>query len=100
MLLLPRNHGTHVHQEDETTLTGIGLAIRDALATLKRTVGNVAYNVVLHSAPYNHGEPFHWHVHLWPKATTRAGFEMGTGVSINVMPPEVAAEQLRSNLQA
>ncbi len=99
MLLLPRSHGTHVHHEDQDVLTGVGLAIRDALAALKRTVGNVAYNVVLHSAPYNHGEPFHWHVHLWPKATTRAGFEMGTGVSINVMPPELAAEQLRANLE-
>ena len=26
-------------------------------------------------------EPFHWHVHVWPKATTLAGFEMGTGVA-------------------
>ena len=98
MLILPRHHATHIHTETGEILTGVGLALRDALKALKAAVGDVAYNVVFHGAPSHHGEPFHWHVHLWPKATTRAGFEMGTGVSINVMPPEQAAEQLRANL--
>jgi UDPglucose--hexose-1-phosphate uridylyltransferase len=38
---------------------------------------------------------YHWHVHLWPKLTTAAGFERGTGVMINIVPPEDAAQQLR-----
>ena len=58
-------------------------------------VGDVAYNVVFHSAPYRVGEPYHWHAHIWPKATTTAGFELGTGVAINVISPEEAAETLR-----
>ena len=97
MLVLPRRHATHVHTEPDEGLAGVGRAIRDALQALRATIGDVAYNVVLHAAPYHHGEPFHWHVHLWPKATTRAGFEMGTGVSINVVLPERAAEALRAN---
>ena len=55
----------------------------------------MAYNVVFHSAPYRVGEPFHWHAHVFPKATTTAGFELGTGVAINVVSPEEAAETLR-----
>jgi UDPglucose--hexose-1-phosphate uridylyltransferase len=39
---------------------------------------------------------YHWHVHLWPKLTTAAGFERGTGVMINIVPPEQAAQALRS----
>jgi galactose-1-phosphate uridylyltransferase len=31
---------------------------------------------------------------VWPKVTTRAGFELGTGVAINIVGPEAAAEQL------
>jgi UDPglucose--hexose-1-phosphate uridylyltransferase len=51
--------------------------------------------MVFHSAPYRVNAPFHWHAHIWPKATTRAGFELGTGVAINIVPPEAAAEELR-----
>ena len=35
-------------------------------------------------------------MHLWPNLVTPAGFERGTGVMINVMPPETAAETLRA----
>jgi UDPglucose--hexose-1-phosphate uridylyltransferase len=35
---------------------------------------------------------------VWPKLTTQAGFELGTGVLINIVPPEQAAEELRVSL--
>ncbi|NCW46218.1 MAG: galactose-1-phosphate uridylyltransferase, partial [Gemmatimonadaceae bacterium] len=38
---------------------------------------------------------FHWHVHLFPKLTTVAGFERGTGVMINIVAPEAAAAEIR-----
>jgi UDPglucose--hexose-1-phosphate uridylyltransferase len=50
---------------------------------------------VFHTAPHHYTGEYHWHVHLWPKLTTTAGFERGTGVLINIMPPEAAAEHLR-----
>jgi UDPglucose--hexose-1-phosphate uridylyltransferase len=34
-------------------------------------------------------------VHIWPKLTTQAGFELGTGVLINIVAPEQASEELR-----
>jgi UDPglucose--hexose-1-phosphate uridylyltransferase len=40
-------------------------------------------------------EEFCWHVDIVPRLTIRAGFELGTGVDINVYPPERAAEDLR-----
>ncbi len=40
-------------------------------------------------------EEFHWHVDIVPRAVTRAGFELGTGVEINQHPPELAAAALR-----
>ena len=33
---------------------------------------------------------------MLPKVTTRAGFERGTGVLINIVPPEQAAADLNS----
>ena len=60
-------------------------------------LGDVAYNVVFHAAPFRSEGQFHWHVHLLPKVTTQAGFELGTGVPINICPPEAAADELRSS---
>ena len=73
----------------------MGESIRTSLNHLAHTVGDVAYNIVFHSAPYRVGEPYHWHAHIWPKATTTAGFELGTGVAINVVSPEESAEMLK-----
>jgi UDPglucose--hexose-1-phosphate uridylyltransferase len=43
-------------------------------------------------------EEFCWHVDLVPRLTIRAGFELGTGVDVNVYPPERAAADLREAL--
>ena len=94
MLVLPREHGPHLHTADDQVVDAVGQALRHSLKALVGTIGDVAYNLVFHSAPYRMGEPFHWHVHVVPKATTRAGFEMGTGVAINIVPPETAAQDL------
>jgi UDPglucose--hexose-1-phosphate uridylyltransferase len=98
MLVIPRRHSPHLHMSMTEDLVSVGSALKACLVRLKGLVGDVAYNLVFHSAPYRANEPFHWHVHIWPKATTRAGFEMGTGVAINIVNPEVAAEQLRANV--
>lgn len=59
-------------------------------------LGDVAYNVIFHSAPHRTAGDFHWHAHVLPKVTTAAGFELGTGVVINVVAPEDAASSLRA----
>jgi UDPglucose--hexose-1-phosphate uridylyltransferase len=98
MIAIPRAHGAHLHTSLTADLAGVGRGLRNALACLRKTLGDVAYNLVFHSAPYRATAQFHWHAHIYPKVTTRAGFELGTGVLINVVPPEHAAEQLAAAL--
>jgi UDPglucose--hexose-1-phosphate uridylyltransferase len=43
-------------------------------------------------------EEFCWHLDIVPRLTVRAGFELGTGVDVNVYPPERAASELREAL--
>ena len=59
-------------------------------------LGDVAYNLGFHTAPHEHSGEYHWHVHLWPNLVTAGRLRAGTGVMINVMPPETAAETLRA----
>jgi UDPglucose--hexose-1-phosphate uridylyltransferase len=51
-------------------------------------------NLWVRTAPQG-AEHFHWHIDLAPRLTVHAGFEMATGVDINVYPPERAAADLR-----
>jgi len=96
LLIMPKAHHQHLVDTPDAALTGVGIAIRDALAHLVGVLGDIAFNLVFHTAPSHHSGVYHWHAHLWPKLTTTAGFERGTGVMINIVAPESAAAELRS----
>ena len=98
MLVIPKEHDAHLHTSSSASLDSVGRALHTSLNLLRQRVGEVAYNVVFHAAPYRAAEPYHWHVHIWPKLTTQAGFELGTGVLIDVVPPEDAAVELRAKV--
>jgi UDPglucose--hexose-1-phosphate uridylyltransferase len=80
--------------DDETRAVGVGL--RDAIARLRRALGDVAYNVMIESAPRDHAEPFQWWVDVVPRVTVYAGFELATGLSVNIVAPAEAAAALRA----
>lgn len=95
LLLIPRSHDLHLTDSSDDTLQAMGIAIRDSLIALRDIHGDISYNLVFHTAPHHYNGAYHWHVHLFPKLVTTAGFERGTGVMINIVPPEFAAAQLR-----
>jgi UDPglucose--hexose-1-phosphate uridylyltransferase len=95
LLIIPRSHDLHLTDSSDETLQAMGVAARDSIIALREIHGDVAYNLVFHTAPHHYTGAYHWHVHLFPKLATTAGFERGTGVMINIVPPELAAEQLR-----
>jgi UDPglucose--hexose-1-phosphate uridylyltransferase len=94
MLVIPRTHGSHLEASAPSDVVAVGRALRDGLAALRDQVGDVAHNIVFHTAPHHHDGPFHWHVHVLPRTTSVAGFEQGTGVLVNIVTPELAARHL------
>jgi len=77
---------------------GGGAMILTALRALgERFDGPPELNLWIRTAPRG-TESFRWHVDIVPRVTVRAGFELGTGVDINVYPPERAAADLRETL--
>jgi UDPglucose--hexose-1-phosphate uridylyltransferase len=77
---------------------GGAAAIETALRALEGAFGAVPQlNLWVRTAPRGVDE-FCWHIDLVPRLTLRAGFELGTGVEINVYPPELAAADLRAAL--
>jgi UDPglucose--hexose-1-phosphate uridylyltransferase len=63
----------------------------------KRFDGPPELNLWVRTAPRG-VEQFQWHLDIAPRLTTKAGFELGTGVDIVVYPPERAAADLRECL--
>jgi len=100
MLVIPRQHAEHLTDASPRDLVAVGRVVRDGLATLRELMGHVSYNLVFHTAPHHHSGDFHWHVHVNPRITSVAGFEQGTGVMINIVPPEHACANLRAHLPA
>jgi UDPglucose--hexose-1-phosphate uridylyltransferase len=71
------------------------------LGAMRSACDDPDYNLVLFSAPADGGATervFHWYLKLVPKLSTPAGFELGSAMSINVVPPEDAAAHLREAL--
>jgi UDPglucose--hexose-1-phosphate uridylyltransferase len=95
LLVIPKEHVAHLQDAGQLDVQAVGRGIRQVLGQLRAVLGDVAYNLVFHTAPHRHDGNFHWHAHIWPKLVTVAGFERGTGVMINITPPELAADDLR-----
>src|SRR4051812_37415025 len=92
--IIPRNPAPSFEEDGEV---GLGM-IRTALRALEARFDAVPqFNAWTLTAPRG-AETFHWHLDLAPRIGIRAGFEMSTGVELNVFPPERAAAELREAL--
>ncbi len=96
--LVPLRVAPTFEMADPSTLTGLSEILIDVLSRMRRALGNPPYNLIVNSAPRRHtDEPdFVWHIEIVPRLATAAGFELGTGMAINSVLPEAAAETLRS----
>ncbi|HEU5252924.1 MAG TPA: hypothetical protein VFU16_06340 [Solirubrobacterales bacterium] len=91
--VIPRREAARF-EEDEGGAAMIHVGLK-ALATLFD--GSPELNLWVRTAPRG-ADRFDWHVDIAPRLTIKAGFELGTGVDINVYPPERAASDLRECL--
>jgi UDPglucose--hexose-1-phosphate uridylyltransferase len=71
-------------------LTDALILLRDLVRRLHAVEGRRPWNAWLHRGKQ-------WHLHFVPRMTALAGIELGAGVYVNVMPPERAAERLRTS---
>jgi UDPglucose--hexose-1-phosphate uridylyltransferase len=67
----------------------------DVLRRLQAVLGGVPpLNLWVRTAPRG-TENFCWRIELLPRLGQPAGLELGTGLNLNIVPPEVAAQRLR-----
>lgn len=95
--IVPRRHQSSFSEINEAEQKVMALFVMKVLHVIKATLDDPPYNYYLHSAPLRAlSLPYyHWHLEIFPRVTVPGGFEMGTGVYINVTVPEEAAQFLR-----
>jgi len=90
LMLAPRRP----HARFETDTVGAGL-LYEGLRRLARLMGSSPpLNMWVRTAP--HGvQQFCWRIDIAPRLTHLAGLELSTGLNLNIVAPEHAAERLR-----
>jgi UDPglucose--hexose-1-phosphate uridylyltransferase len=97
--VLPRHHWARFEQTPTTQLAEFAQLLQQMLRCLEDSLGHPAYNYVLHSCPFDTQweDHYHWHFEIIPRIAHLAGLEWGTGVHVNIVSPEVAAQTLRES---
>jgi UDPglucose--hexose-1-phosphate uridylyltransferase len=95
--VVPKTHASHYETIPPEQCRELADVLQRVFRSLDTVLHEPAYNWFLHTAPLqaSAGVPYHWHIEVTPRTARAAGFELATGMYINAVPPEVAAEALR-----
>jgi UDPglucose--hexose-1-phosphate uridylyltransferase len=96
--ILPKLQQASFGAVEPARLKSLAELLKTVLLKLFVGLDNPDFNLMIDTVPRG-GEDqdyFLWHIQILPRLTTPAGFELGSGMSINTVLPEEAAEYLRN----
>jgi UDPglucose--hexose-1-phosphate uridylyltransferase len=96
--IYPRRHMASFGDISAEEITDLGRVLRTLLAKLYFGLEDPDFNFTIRTAPSECAgvRYFHWYMSVIPRLTRTAGFELGSGMFINTVIPEEAAEFLRN----
>ena len=97
MLIMPRRHMACFDEMNDAEAADLAHNLRETLARLYYGLENPDFNYVIRTAPQEDRgvKYYHWYVSIIPRLTKMAGFELGSGMFINVSLSEESAAFLR-----
>jgi UDPglucose--hexose-1-phosphate uridylyltransferase len=95
--IFPKVHMASFGDMDDSETKDLALNLKTVLGKLYRALANPDFNYTIRSAPIRdkNSDYFHWFMNIVPRISEPAGFELGSGIFINVSLPEECAEFLR-----
>jgi UDPglucose--hexose-1-phosphate uridylyltransferase len=95
--IFPRRHMASYDAITDTETADLGEILSRVLRRLSAALGDPDFNFGIRSAPISECQShfYHWYLAIVPRVSHVAGFELGSGIYINSMCPEDAAEHLR-----
>lgn len=99
--ILPLAHQADFQDIPEEDMADLATVMKRTMARLDTVIGGAQYNYFLHSVPHDdgtaeHAASYHWHLEICPRTSIPTGFELGSGLFVNTVSPEQAAERLRN----
>jgi UDPglucose--hexose-1-phosphate uridylyltransferase len=85
--IVPKRHAASIGELHDAELDELAVLLRDASRAMRSL--SDAYNWMFVNTP-------HFYVDLFPRMTTLAGLELGTGTFVAIIDPAAAAERFRS----
>ncbi|MEM0216027.1 MAG: galactose-1-phosphate uridylyltransferase [Candidatus Bathyarchaeia archaeon] len=97
--LFPKRHEASILEMTRNEIVSFASILKTCLKALKNLLNDPPYNFGFHmSTDPETGMHYHWHLEVYPKLATWAGFEKSTGFYINTVSPEIAADSLRRTI--
>jgi UDPglucose--hexose-1-phosphate uridylyltransferase len=98
--ILPKSDNPYFERITDDEKLALAEALRKALLSIWKGLGNPAYNFYLHTAPCDGKDypRYRWHFEILPRTSIWGGFELANGIEVSTIQPEKAAEFLRSQL--
>jgi UDPglucose--hexose-1-phosphate uridylyltransferase len=94
--ILPKKHKATLLGLSQGEVNVFAETLKKCLGGLKQLVNDPPYNYGFHLAIGKEASDYyHWHLEVYPRLAVWAGFEKSTGVYINTVTPETAAETLK-----
>ena len=93
--IFPKRHETSFLKVSQKEIQDLATMLRSTLGALDSALNEPAYNIAFHiSSEKKTTKQIHWHIEVYPQVVRWAGLEQGSGVFINPVPPETAAQKL------
>jgi UDPglucose--hexose-1-phosphate uridylyltransferase len=98
--IIPKKHAPNILSLTPPEIATFAKTLKTSLKALKDLVNDPPYNYGIHLALNSEvQDSYHWHLEVYPKLATWAGFEKSTGTYINTVTPETAADSLRKAIK-
>ncbi len=97
--IYPKRHDSQFENTPKSELKELAKILLSVLHKLERNISRIPLNFYIHTLPTIHSKSFsyHWHLEINPRLANYAGYELGSGVIIDIMSPEDAAEYLNKS---
>jgi len=97
--MVPAHRTAHFSEATDSELDELAHLVKMTIHRLKEILGDLSFNYIIQSAPFkgDFEKSYCWSLRMFPRTSQFAGFELGAGMNINAVLPEMAARQLREN---
>lgn len=92
--IIKKKHSSTILNLNEEEIMDLSDVMKNVTSMIYNVLGDISYNIYYNFVKEDN-EYYHFYIEVCPRTVKGAGFEISTGIMINTVLPEVAAERLR-----